>query len=412
MRNGKDLNHSWQSFCDEENDNTDNQCNEHLDDEDCEYDHKHRCITVCGVPGPRGPRGPQGEKGETGCAGPMGPRGRQGEKGEKGETGCAGPMGQRGPQGEKGEKGEPGCEGHIGRRGPQGEKGEQGEAGLMGPRGPRGPQGEKGETGCAGPMGPRGPQGEKGEKGEPGCEGHIGRRGPQGEKGEQGEAGPMGPMGPRGPQGEKGETGCAGPMGPRGQQGEKGEKGEPGCEGPMGPKGEPCLSVDCICTSQLKNILKQIMELFPRTEVIIYLENGRSAVGIPAGLYPMHSDSGIIKLANKHGVLTCKINICKIAAITLLCSDESFFDRKGNIRLDFISPPHQSLNGEAFHCERAVRNSLIAAAYEKDVVNIVAGGNSLEPNIVTAADLGVVALGDNTIVSTCKIEKIVYECKC
>ena len=299
-----------------------------VEDRDCNWEHdsKHRCITVCGKPGPRGPMGP------------------------------------RGPQGERGEKGEPGCEGHIGRRGPQGE------------------QGEKGEPGCQGPMGPRGPQGEQGEKGEPGCEGHIGRRGPQGE------------------QGEKGETGCQGPMGPRGPQGEKGEKGE---------KGETCASVECICVAQIKNILRQIICLFPKSKILVNYENGGYAIGIPVALVPEHSDGGVLKLANCCGLITHRINICRIAAITLISDcDDSFFDKNGCIKFDFLPPPCQSQKNDALSCEYAVRNSLIASACEKEMVTIIAGGSLLESNFVTAAAFGVVALGKTTIVSTCKIEDI------
>jgi hypothetical protein len=320
---------------------------------DCvwEHDTKHRCITVCGKPGPIGPRGPKGEKGD---------------------------------------KGDPGPEGHIGRRGPQGE---QGEPGCPGPMGPRGHQGEKGDTGCDGPIGPRGPKGEKGDKGDPGPEGHIGRRGPQG---------------------EQGEPGCPGPMGPRGHQGEKGEKGDTGCDGPIGPrgpKGESGTSVECICTSQIRNVLRQIMCMFPNSNILIHYENSGSAEGVPVALYPDYSDAGIVELADSCRRVVCKINICKIAAITLMddCI-ESFYDEGGSIKFDFLIPEHDLLTGNAYNCEYAVRNSLIASAYKKNIVKVIAGGNELEPNIVTGAAFGVAVLGEKTIVSTCKVESIKYLC--
>jgi len=310
-----------------------------LDNKDCQTEHdlKHRCITVCGLPGPRGPMGPRGPQGEKGDPGPRGPQG------EKGDPGCPGP---RGP---KGEKGDPG---------------------------PRGPRGEKGEPG------PRGPRGEKGDPGP---------RGPRGEKGD---------LGPRGPRGEKGDSGPRGP---------KGEKGDPGPRGPKGEKGDPGPSFDCICMAQLSHVLKQIISMFPNSKLLINYEYGGYAIGTAITLYPEQGDPCILKLHDPCRNLTTNINICKIAAITLLDNcDKSFFDKKGIIRFDFLKPCPEIFTSKAYKCEYAIRNSLIAAGYDNKIVNIVAGGSVLPPNIVTAADFGIVALGKNTIVSTCKIESISY----
>ena len=362
---------------------------------DCEHDTKHRCITICGEPGPRGPRGPKGDPGERGPRGPKGEPGECGPKGDCGDKGECGPMGPRGP---RGFKGEPGERGPVGPMGPKGDCGDKGECGPMGPRGPRGP---KGETGECGPVGPRGPKGETGEHGP------VGPRGPKGEPGERGPVGPMGPRGPKGesgecgPKGECGDKGECGPMGPRGPRGERGPVG------PRGPKGEPGISVECLCVAQIKSALKQIMHLFPDDKVIIYYENGQHAEGIPVEIYPENGDGGIIKLADCRGIITDRINLCKIAAITVIGDCElSLFNRDGSLKLDFISPPHHMLSADPCSCEYAVRKSLILSARMKKTVKIVAGGSELERNIVTASAFGIVILGKNTIVSTCMVENI------
>ena len=224
-----------------------------------------------------------------------------------------------------------------------------------------------------------------------------GPRGPQGPKGEKGDPGP------RGPKGEKGDPGCPGPRGP------KGEKGDPGPRGPKGEKGDPGKSFDCICMAQISNVLKQIILMFPNSKLLVNYEHGGYAIGTPVNLYPEHGEACILKLDDPCRNVTTNINICKIAAITLLDNcEKSFFDKRGIIRFNFLKPCAEILDSKAYKCEYAIRNSLISAAYANKTVSIVAGGTALPANIVTAADFGIVVLGKNTIVSTCKIESISY----
>ena len=197
--------------------------------------------------------------------------------------------------------------------------------------------------------------------------------------------------------------------GPRGPQGPKGEKGDPGPRGPKGEKGDPGKSFDCICMAQISNVLKQIILMFPNSKLLVNYEHGGYAIGTPVNLYPEHGEACILKLDDPCRNVTTNINICKIAAITLLDNcEKSFFDKRGIIRFNFLKPCAEILDSKAYKCEYAIRNSLISAAYANKTVSIVAGGTALPANIVTAADFGIVVLGKNTIVSTCKIESISY----
>ncbi len=340
----------------------------------------HNCITVCEETGPQGSKGckedpecpeSEEEKGDPGCPEPeeeKGDPGCSGPKGEKGDPGCPGP---------KGEKGDPGCPG------PKGEKGDPGCSG---------PKGEKGDPGCPGP---------KGEKGDPGCPG------PKGEKGDPECPGPKGEKGDPGPKGCKGDQGCPGPKGCKGDQGcpgPKGCKGDPGCQGPkgdQGPQGQPGDAVECACTAQIKNVLSQIIELFPGTTVVINYENKGSAIGVPISLL----DSGILVLSNSEEVKTHRISIRKIVAITLTCNN-SLFNLDGSMKIDFLPPPTPLPISCAAECESAVRNTLESLIQDKAAVNIIAGGNFLEPNSVTHTAYGIAVLGNSTLVSTYTIEDI------
>ena len=311
--------------------------------------HHHKCITVCGDPGPRGPKG---DPGEDGCDGAQGP------KGDPGEDGCDGPQGPRGP---KGDPGEDGCDGA---------------------QGPQGPKGDPGEDGCDGEQGPCGPKGSKGDPGE---------QGPKGDPGEDGCPGRQGPCGPKGSKGDPGEQGAQGPCGPR------------------GPKGDPgdCSSdtAKCACTSQMRNIIRQIIKLFPKSNVLVNYENHGSAIGILSCISSSSSNMGMLIMTNSQGTVTNRINICKIVAVTLTHGD-SFYDCDGDLKISALPAPSPLPEGCDASCEAAVRNTLKALIKTKETVNIVAGGNCLEPNKVTDTAYGIALLGKSTIVSTCSVEDI------
>ena len=315
----------------------------------------------------------KGEQGDPGCEGPRGPRGRRGHKGDPGCPGC------EGPEGPKGCKGDPGC---------QGPKGCKGDPGC---------QGEKGDPGCEGPVGP------KGCKGDPGCQGP---KGCKGDPGCPGQEGPQGCKGDPGCQGEKGDPGCEGPKGEQGDPGCQGEQGDPGCEGPRGPrgrrghKGNPGNGVKCACTAQIKNVLMQIMKLFPGSTIIVNYDDKGTAIGIPTKI-----SRGILVLSNCEGCKTNAISICKIVAITLPCND-SLFKCDGTSKISFLPPPSPLPKGCDAKCEAGIRRILKSKIGRKEMVNIIAGGNLLGPNPVRETAYGIVVLGTSTIVCTCSIQEI------
>ncbi|AYD40425.1 hypothetical protein D4Z93_07755 [Clostridium fermenticellae] len=348
----------------------------------CNHHKKHRkCkVKIVCCEGPKGPKGCQGDPGATGPRGPMGPmgpRGPRGSKGDPGSTGARGPIGPMGPRGPRGSKGDCGC---------------QGSCGCPGPRGPRGPRGCQGDPGAAGPRGPIGPRGPRGAKGDPGSTGARGPRGLKGDCGCQGSCGCPGPRGPRGHRGCQGDPGATGPRGPMGPRGPRGAKGDPGSAGP---------SSECKCVSQMRNILEQIMCLFPNAIIDVAYENGGHVSGVPCGLTPNGRNSGVLLLSNC-GKITNRINICRIAYITV--RNKCLIDCDGRLKICFLPVPDEIPQGGEADCERAVRKTLKSLIGCK--VNVVVGGTNTGYQRVRATAYGVALLSNNIIVSTCHIEDI------
>ena len=77
---------------------------------------------------------------------------------------------------------------------------------------------------------------------------------------------------------------CEGPQGPRGYRGATGptgatgSSGATGATGPTGPAGSS-ETVCCDCKEQIRNILQQIITLYPNQDLFITLESGDAAVG-------------------------------------------------------------------------------------------------------------------------------------
>ena len=151
----------------------------------------------------------------------------------------------------------------------------------------------------------------------------------------------------------------------------------------------------------MKSVLRQIIELFPGSTIAVYYDDKGLAIGIPTRVL----DGGILILSNTEGVETNAIGICKIVAVTLTDND-SFFNTDGSLKIRFLPPPCPPPIGCEAEYEAAVRRILESKIPSEVTVNIIAGGNFLEPNPVTGTAYGIAVLGASTIVSTCSIQDI------
>ena len=183
-------------------------------------------------------------------------------------------------------------------------------------QGPTGPTGPRGCPGLPGPMGPRG------------CPGSQGITGPTGAMGPQGYVGPTGPMGPTGPAGQAGPAGTTGPMGPAGPMGVTGATGPAGVTGATGPTGVtgatgptgPAANTNsacCGCKEQLRNIIQQIITLYPNNDLLVTLESGDAVVGRPGSLIlGPNGRTGVFEVTNPQN-FPQYLPICSIDTIQI-----------------------------------------------------------------------------------------------
>lgn len=177
-------------------------------------------------------------------------------------------------------------------------------------QGPTGPTGPRGCPGLPGPMGPRGCPGSQGITGPTGAMGPQGYVGPTGPAGQAGPAGTTGPMGPAGPMGVTGATG------PAGVTGATGPTGVTGATGPTGPAANTN-SACCGCKEQLRNIIQQIITLYPNNDLLVTLESGDAVVGRPGSLIlGPNGRTGVFEVTNPQN-FPQYLPICSIDTIQI-----------------------------------------------------------------------------------------------
>lgn len=199
--------------------------------------------------------------------------------------------------------------------------------------------------------------------------------------------GPVGPTGPTGPSG--------GPTGPTGPT---------GATGPTGPAGSNANSASCFCVDQMRNIIQQIITLYPNDNLIVAMESGNNASGRPGSLLPApdgNPNSGLFQLVNTQGVPEEALSICRIASITVTSSTY-------NEAITYLPAPEPTPTGCDANCEAAARSYLPAGTPN---VDINAGGQTVAQGDILRSEFGmVVVVGNNNsnpaFVSLCKAEII------
>ena len=186
-------------------------------------------------------------------------------------------------------------------------------------QGPTGPTGPRGCPGLPGPMGPRGcpgSQGITGPTGAMGPQGYVGPTGPMGPTGPAGQAGPAGTTGSTGPMGPAGPMGVTGATGPAGVTGATEPTGVTGATGPTGPAANTN-SACCGCKEQLRNIIQQIITLYPNNDLLVTLESGDAVVGRPGSLIlGPNGRTGVFEVTNPQN-FPQYLPICSIDTIQI-----------------------------------------------------------------------------------------------
>lgn len=221
------------------------------------------------------------------------------------------------------------------------------------------------------------------------------RTGPTGPRGATGNTGPQGIQGIQGFQGLPGEDGAIGPTGPTGAT------GVTGVTGPTGPSGD---DTSCACVAQMRNLLQQIITLYPSDTIIVTMESGNNVSGRPGSLLPSpntNPNAGLFQLVNNQGVPQEAVSICRIAAVRITSSTY-------NNNITYLPTPTPPPTGCSANCESAVRSYLPVGTTK---VSIKAGGQTVGQGTVLKNEFGIVVLtgsnnSDPTFVSSCKAEII------
>ena len=174
--------------------------------------------------------------------------------------------------------------------------------------------------------------------------------------------------------------------------------------GPTGPTGPSGNSVSCACIDQMRNIIRQIIELYPEDNIVVAMESGNNVSGRPNSLLPSpntNPDAGLFQLANAQGTLEEAVSICRIASIRITSSIY-------NDSITYLPAPTPTPTGCDANCEATIRAYLPAGTTN---ANINSGGQTVAQGTVLKSEYGMVVIVGNdnsnpTFVSLCKAEII------
>lgn len=160
----------------------------------------------------------------------------------------------------------------------------------------------------------------------------------------------------------------------------------------------------CACVAQMRNVLEQIIALYPTDVVQVNMQSADQASGRPGSLLPgpnANPDAGLFQLTNNVGVPQEAVSLCRIASVRI--TSATYSDE-----ITYLPDPTPTPTGCAANCESAVRTYLPAGTTG---VNIKTGGQSIGQGEVLKSVFGMVVLvgpnnSDPTFVSACLAEMI------
>ena len=201
--------------------------------------------------------------------------------------------------------------------------------------------------------------------------------------------GPTGPTGPMGPQG------CPGPMGPMGPRGATGATGPTGSTGPAGNTN----SASCGCKEQMRNIIQQIISLYPNNEVFVTLESGDAVLGRPGSLIlGPNGRAGVFEVTTSQN-LTQLLSICGIDTIQI--NNATYNDA-----IVYLPEPVPAPTDCCADCEAAIRSRLPVGTSD---VTIITNIQTPSMGTVRRNEYGMIVLVNETaanitFISSCSID--------
>ena len=152
----------------------------------------------------------------------------------------------------------------------------------------------------------------------------------------------------------------------------------------------------------MRNVLQQIIQLYPTDTIVVSMESGDNASGRPGSLLPApntNPNAGLLQLTNSQGVAQEAVSICRIASVRITSTTY-------NDTITYLPAPTPTPTGCGADCEAAVRSYLPVGTAG---ASIKAGGQTVGQGTILVNEFGILVLvgannSDPTFVSACKAE--------
>ena len=237
----------------------------------------------------------------------------------------------------------------------------------------------------------------------------VGATGPQGPAGIQGPTGPQGVQGEPGPAGEA-DTITIGTV----------TTGEPGTDASVTdvgsgsnhildfviPRGADGSSSGndfcCFCVEQMRNIIEQIIALYPNNELFISLDSGDALIGTPGEIrLGPNGESGVFEVILSQGTFREFLSICSIDTITI--NNATY-----NESITYLPMPDPAPVGCCVDCDFAVRETLPVGTSDASIITntqLTSQGDVVEnePGMVVLQNA---ERNNITFVSSCRIDVV------
>lgn len=154
----------------------------------------------------------------------------------------------------------------------------------------------------------------------------------------------------------------------------------------------------------MRNVLQQIIALYPNDNIIVAMESGDNVSGRPGALLPApatNPNSGLLQLVNNQGVPQEAVSLCRIASVRITSATY-------NNAITYLPTPSPAPEGCGADCQNAIRAYVPVGTAS---VSVKAGGQTVGQGTVIRNEFGMLVLvGSNnsnpTFISTCKAEII------
>lgn len=164
------------------------------------------------------------------------------------------------------------------------------------------------------------------------------------------------------------------------------------------PHKEDCVSADCACFLQMRNILQQLITLCPNASATVTLLDGTVHTGRLNSLYPS-VNPGLLLLANSSDIVQEAIPICQIAAVSITCMTCQ--------ALEYLPAPEHVDFCCGFECQSALRCYLPIGTTN---VILLRNGVSLASGTISANEFGLIAVATETASCPCTTTTFVSLC--